>query len=198
MKPLAFICCGVLRREIMEILRQDHPEAEQIFLESMLHMHPEMLREAIDEVMTPRGDRPCLLVYGDCHAHIQETGKQPNCAKTEAINCGDLLLGRELYRTYRNEKAFLFLPEWTERWREVFQTEMGFLDQELARDFMQENQSKLIYLDTGIVPVPRETLDEISEYFSMPIEVITVTLDHLRQKVRVAVQRLEEKATDEC
>ena len=75
---------------------------------------------------------------------------------------------------------------------------MGFLDQELARDFMQENQSKLIYLDTGIVPVPRETLDEISEYFSMPIEVITVTLDHLRQKVRVAVQRLEEKATDEC
>ena len=197
MKPLTVICCSVLRREISEILRQDYPEAEPIFLTSMLHMRPEMLRRAIDEVLSTRLEQSCLLVYGDCHAHIRETAGRPLCTKTDAINCGDLLLGRELYRTFCREKAFLFLPEWTKRWREVFQKELGFSDQSLAREFMQENQSRLVYLDTGLIPVPEKTLVEIAEYFCMPMDVVAVSLDQLRESILSAVQQLEVKAAHE-
>jgi hypothetical protein len=194
MKSLTVICCSVLRREIEEILSRDYPEAEMIFLSSMLHMHPEMLRKAIDGVLLTRPDRPCLLVYGDCHAHIQETAELPLCTKTDAINCGDLLLGRDLYQTFRREKAFLFLPEWTKRWREVFQKELGFSDQSLAREFMQENQSRLIYIDSGLIPVPEKTLFEISEYFSMPMDIVSVSLDQLRETVLSAVKNLEARS----
>ncbi len=197
MKSLSFICCSVLRREIEEFLSQDYPQAEQIFLDSMLHMRPEMLHQAIDQALAARPDRHCLLVYGDCHAYMKETGERPHCTRTDAINCGDLLLGRELYRTYRNGKAFLFLPEWTERWREVFQKELGFSDQSLARDFMQESQRRLVYVDTGLIPVPETTLQEISEFFGMPMEIVPVSLNQLRQAVRSAVERLKAKTAHE-
>jgi len=197
MIPLSFICCSVLRREIESFLRRDYPQAEQVFLDSMLHMHPEKLHQTLDEVLAARADRACLLIYGDCHAHMRETGELPQCAKTDAINCGDLLLGRELYRTYRNGKAFLFLPEWTERWREVFQQELGFKDQALAREFMQESQRQLVYVDTGLIPVPEKTLQEIAEFFNMPMEIVSVSLDQLRRAVRSAVERLEAKTAHE-
>ncbi len=197
MKALSFICCSVLRREIETFLSEDYPEAEQVFLDSMLHMRPEMLHHVIDEAIAARPDRHCLLVYGDCHAHMKEMGRRSDCARTDAINCGDLLLGRDLYRTYRSEKAFLFLPEWTERWREVFQKELGFSDPSLAREFMQESQRRLVYLDTRLIPVPAKTLQEIADFFSMPMEIVSVSLDKLRQAVRSAVQHLEAKAAHE-
>lgn len=192
MKPLTVICCSVLRREIERLLAQDYPGAESVFLDSMLHMHPEKMREAIDKEIAARPDRYCLIVYGDCHAHMRETVGKPNCGKVTGVNCGQLLLGKEHYRTYRNSKTFLFLPEWTERWQEVFITELGFTDRDLAREFMQENQGKLLYLDTGLIPVPLDTLDAIAEYFDMPLDVLPVNLDQLRQAVKEAIDRIDQ------
>ncbi|SHO47920.1 DUF1638 domain-containing protein [Desulfopila aestuarii] len=197
MKPLTVICCSVLRREIEELLAKDYPEAELVFLDSMLHMHPEKMREAIDKEIADRPDRSCLLVYGDCHAHMRETAEGPHCAKVNGVNCGHLLLGTEEYRTCRNSKTFLFLPEWTERWHEVFEKELGFTDRDLAREFMKENQRKLLYLDTGLIPVPQDTLNNIAEFFDMPIGVLPVTLGQLRQAVKDAINRMAQGDTDE-
>ena len=197
MNHFTVVSCSVLLREISEILRLDYPEAEPIFLESMLHMRPEKLRISINEILAARPARPCLLVYGDCHAHIRETGLRLHCQKTDGVNCGELLLGQEVYRACRRENAFLFLPEWTERWREVFEKELGFSDRSLSREFMQENMNKLVYLDTGLIPVPQTILDEISEYFDMPMEILPVSIDQLRQTVRSAYKRLKEQGAHE-
>lgn len=197
MKPLTVICCSVLRREIEDLLSEEYPEAELVFLDSMLHMHPQKMREAIDKEVEARPERRCLLVYGDCHAHMRETAKGPRCTKVNGVNCGHLLLGTEEYRACRNSKIFLFLPEWTERWHEVFEKELGFTDRELAREFMHENQRKLLYLDTGLVPVPQDTLDNIADYFDMPIDVLPVTLERLRQAVKEAVDTMVRGDVDE-
>ncbi len=192
MNLFTVVCCSVLRREIEEVLRQDYPEAQTVFLDSMLHMHPEKLREAMEETLEGMPGQACLLVYGDCHAYMREIERKPLRARTEGVNCSDLLLGREMYKKYQKEKPFFFLPEWTRRWREVFERELGFTDQSLAREFMRENRSELIYLDTGCLSVPEETLKEIAGYFGMPMHVLPVSLDHLRAAVRSAAQRLEQ------
>ena len=58
---------------------------------------------------------------------------------------------------------------------------------------MQENQDSLVYLDTGVIPVPVKTLHEISEFFGMPMGIITVSLDQMLQAVSSAVENLEER-----
>ena len=192
MNPLTVVCCSVLRAEIEIVLREDYPEAQGIFLDSMLHMRPAELHRVMEKTLDnlPRS-RACLLIYGDCHAHMREMARRPLCIRTPGINCCDLLLGREIYAEYRRRKAFFFLPEWTNRWREIFQKELGFTDPSLAREFMQENQRELVYIDTGIQPVPTETLREITVYFRMQVHVLPVSLNPLRTAIRSAVQRLE-------
>ena len=191
MRELTFIVCSVLRREVRTFLRLDYPDAEQLYLNSALHIYPQRLYTTIETALTSRQGRNCVLIYGDCSAHINVLSQGPHCERTRAVNCGELLLGPQLYSEYRNAKAFLFLPEWTERWREIFQQELGFTEAPLAREFMQENQRSLIYLDTGLLAVPTIHLQDIAKFFKMPTEVVTVSLNHLRQVVRFAVQRLE-------
>lgn len=193
MNKLTFIVCSVLAREVQSFLSRDYPGAEELYLDSVLHIYPQKLHKTIDAALAAREKRKCVLIYGDCNAHMKVMSQKPNCIRTEAVNCGELLLGRELYRSYRNEKAFLFLPEWTERWRKIFQQELGFAEPSLAQDFMRENQRSLVYLDTGLIPVPRQHLQEIAEFFNMSVKAVAVSNEHLRQSVKSAVQRLESK-----
>lgn len=192
MKPrILVVCCSVLEKELRAIMKNRRADVDLVFPDSMLHMHPERLHREMERILAEHPAQPCLIVYGDCHAHMENMERAPHRSRTQGVNCAELLMGNERYRNLRKEKAFLFLPEWTERWREVFQEELGFSDGALAGEFMRETRKKLVYLDTGIVPVPVETLKEISRFFGMPVETIRPTLDHLANAVEKALKRLD-------
>ncbi|GAB6094837.1 DUF1638 domain-containing protein [Desulfatiferula olefinivorans] len=185
------LCCSVLKREILSVLGT-MPEADGlVFLDSMLHMRPLSLHRDMQRVLSEQKNRPCLIVYGDCHAHMHEMEQVPGRVRLPGVNCAELLLGPERYAACRREKTFLFLPEWTERWQEVFHKELGFSDRELAREFMGETRKRLAYLDTGLVPVPTKTLDDIASFFNMPVETIPAPLDHLARAVETALMWLD-------
>lgn len=196
-QPLTVICCSVLKKELEAVLAINYPDSEMIFLDSMLHMRPDKLHRTMENVISGKTDKPCLIVYGDCHAYMKELESRPHCVRTAGKNCGELLLGEELYNTCRKDKTFLFLPEWTDRWKEVFQDHLGFADPSLAREFMQENMNHLAYLHTGITPIPEEIILEISEFFAMPVTIMEAPLTHLSLAVESALKRLEGKTPDE-
>ncbi len=83
---------------------------------------------------------------------------------------------------------FFLLPEWTLRWREVFEKELD-LPEKIAKEFMQGMHTKLLYIDTGQVPVPTEHLQEASEMLGLPFEVLRVGLEHLLAGIREALER---------
>ena len=73
--------------------------------------------------------------------------------RTAVINCAQLLLGRARYREAMRDRAFVLLPEWAVRWREVLQNELG-LSEEVACDLLQEHRRELVYIDTGLPKCP--------------------------------------------
>ncbi|MBS1251658.1 MAG: hypothetical protein MAG451_00691 [Anaerolineales bacterium] len=81
------------------------------------------------------------------------------------------------------------MPEWTVRWREIFRDDLG-LTAEVARDFMDEMHTRLLYLDTGIMPVPEKHLQAVSAYTGLPWEVVTVESDHLLDAILSTLEEL--------
>jgi len=63
------------------------------------------------------------------------------------------------------------------------------LNRDNAISLMQEMHRKLVYLDTGLAPVPENALKECSEYFGLPNEVLQVSLGHLRSAIEEALLR---------
>jgi hypothetical protein len=175
-----WLSCGVLRAELTELHRRGDIGGELCFLDSMLHMVPQKLQATLETAIgRPRAEGNCLiLVYGDCCGRMLDLVRQFQVGRVAAINCAQMLVGRARYRELMREQAFILLPEWATRWKEAMQTELG-LSPQVARDLMRDNRSALVYLDTGLSPIPHRALADCAAYSGLTCRIESVGLDHL-------------------
>ena len=190
-KTLIVICCRVFKSEIMALRQRHWPEMTIRFESSMLHMKPDKLASRLDAKLQPEflEHHKALLIYGDCCMEMTDFTKRPGVVRVCGNNCCELLLGKKTYKHLSHEGAFFLFPEWAHRWRHIFSVELG-LNQANAASLMGEMHSKLVYLDTGVVPVPITDLKECSQYCGLPWETLQVSLDPLFKGIQSAWDKL--------
>lgn len=189
---ITMVCCSVFRAEVEVLGKRHWPDIFIRYQNSMLHMKPDALAKRLDQVVEEelqQGHR-VLLIYGDCCLQMAGLEARPEVARTRGNNCCDLLLGREAYRQLSHEGVFFLFPEWTQRWPEIFTLELG-LTTDNAHSLMRDMHSKLVYLDTGVVPVPESTLQSCAQYCGLPCEVRPVSMEPLRCAIEEALIRLQ-------
>jgi hypothetical protein len=186
----AWLSCGVLRAEI-EALRDAHAiDGELHFFDSMLHMQPDRLERTLEpevERLTQMGRR-VILVYGDCCARMLDLARRPGVGRVAAINCAQMLVGHARYRELMRANAFLLLPEWAARWPEAMRHDLGLVG-DLGHALMRDTRRELVYLDTGLCPVPEAALLECSRFAGLPTRVEKAPLDHLLRYLTEAEAR---------
>jgi Protein of unknown function (DUF1638) len=191
------ISCSIFRKEIEALQASGQLDLPVEFLNSMLHMVPakleSRLQEALGSARAQDPDREVVMAYGDCCGHMDTFEAEPGTTRTEGINCCEIILGSEAYRRLRKEGAFFLMPEWALAWKQIFLGQLGLLGP-CAKTFMQEMHSRMIYLDTGLVPVPHEALQEASEFLGLPVEILPVSLDPLLESLKQAAQSKDHHA----
>lgn len=181
------VACSIFRKEIEYLIEQGRLDKDFVFVDSELHMNPRQLDRVLEEMIGPG----CLFCFGDCHARIADQESSGQISKVKGTNCVEIFLGRELYRKLRAEGAFFLLPEWTHKWKRIFKELLGFSDQEVARQFMNEMHTRFIYVDTGVTAVPDQILEEIKSYFQLPCDILKIDLENLENTIKNALKRSE-------
>lgn len=198
-RPPRCISCSIFRREIEALQSSGRLDLSVDYLNSMLHMAPARLEarlgEALTEARERQADQDVVLAFGDCCSHMEAFETEPGTRRTEGINCCEIILGREAYRRLRREGAFFLMPEWALSWKKVFIGHLGLLGP-CAKEFMQEMHTRLVYLDTGILPVPHATLAEASAFLGLPVEIVPVSLDALLHSLLQATHAARPHARD--
>ncbi len=189
---IAVICCSVLRHEVMALMKDNWPGPAIRFLSSMLHMKPDKLANRLDVLIEEarRNGHRVLLVYGDCCMQMEALTEKSGVVRIRGNNCFELILGTAEYRRLSHEGAFFLLPEWTRLWKHIFSVELG-LNQVNAAGLMGDLHKKLVYLDTGIVPVPVDELQNFSKHCGLPWEAMRVFPDQLRAVLNDAIYKLK-------
>jgi len=183
-----WLCCGVLQDEMRALAQEGLIRGRLVFTDSRLHMEPQRLERVLTEHLAAMpGD--VVLVFGDCCATMADLESGPHIGRIQAINCVEMVVGREMYRSLRRNGAFVLLPEWAGRWREIFARELG-LDHKTAQDLMAESHRELVYLDTDVTPVPAQDLDDCSDYVGLPWRVLETDLQCLLRGLHEAERRL--------
>lgn len=179
-----WICCAVLKEEISYLFQQKFIDGDLLFLDSMLHMNPLLLNEKIENAIlqNQRNYDHIFLVYGDCSPGMLDLQDKYHIKRVSACNCIQLLVGKEEYKKYMKNETFVLLPEWTIRWKEVFQNELG-LNENTAKDFMNDTRRDLLYLDTGMIDVPLSMIKECSDYLGLNYRILSIGLDPLLQNL---------------
>lgn len=182
-----WLSCGVLRNELQALLDQGRIKGKLLFLDSMLHMDPPRLEQILYTLLGQQtaAEHCLVLVYGDCCSRMLDLTRQFHAGRVNAINCAQLLVGHCRYRQLMQQEAFLVLPEWAGRWKQIMGRELGLTEQ-LAHDLMGEHRGMLVYLDTGLIPVPEQELEAFARYCGLPWHCETVTLDTMLEMLLAA------------
>ncbi len=194
MSQIICIACSVFRPELTVLQERGQLGFSIRYLDSNLHMAPTTLHKRMTALLEHELNqgRQVLLIYGDCHMHMVDIGASPNVARVQGANCCEILLERKQYKQMFKEKAFYLFPEWALRWREILGVLLD-LDEESTIELMRDMHSKLIYLDTGALPIPEEELKACSEYFGLPCEVLPVSLNHFFTGIHEAIRALKNR-----
>ncbi|MFA6504959.1 MAG: DUF1638 domain-containing protein [Treponemataceae bacterium] len=190
-EKVLLIACGVFQKEYERLPTDLRERLEAHFLDSMLHMRPADLDEAIREWL-PQPPRRAILLFGDCSPHMREFAAHPGTVRVSGINCIEIHLGSERYKTLRHRGSFFMMPEWIDRWEEVFKKELGLGKTDLARDFMRDSATELVYLDTGGESVPQATLAAASNYLGLQFRIEKSRSDRLETALRAALTELND------
>lgn len=184
------IACSIFRNELEQLRKEGALNDEIVYLDSMLHMHPEKLAKNLHRELQKFQGKKVILLYGDCHARIHESGN--SCLKrTTGVNCCHIFLGKERYSELRKKGAFIILPEWLDRWKEVFQVELGFADSKIARRFMNDFHTELVYIDTGFQPVPISILQELSDFTGLSYRIEECNTQNLLNEIQLTRKTLD-------
>jgi PAS domain S-box-containing protein len=184
------VACSVFRMELDDLqARGEVPEPVE-YVDSRLHVDPLALGPELGRAIERhyRHGDGVVLVYGHCHPWMDEQDGLPGTCRVQGVDCPSILLGHELYGELRRAGAFFVLPEWAHRWEETVCLALG-ADQGAARELLQDMHTHLLYLDTGVTPVPREQLEAASRWSGLPLEIRSVPTDRLASAVREAVER---------
>ena len=184
------LICSIFKNEIKFLKEEGLFNHDVKYLTSMLHIKPSKLETVLGKEIVKQGDKSIALIYGDCCPAMLDFSVKTNIKRTEGRNCCELLLGKETYMTFLKDGAFFLMPEWVTRWKEVFLTYLK-LNKSVAVDMMGHFHNYFLYLDSEIVPVPEETLNEISDYFELPWEVAKVDLKKNFLKVLLETIKIE-------
>ena len=187
MSEIKAIACSIFRKEIEHLIAGGKISGDFTFLDSELHMEPKKLEQLIEKLINPG----CLVCYGDCHSRMAEQELNGELSRIAGLNCVEIFLGRETYRKLRREGAFFLLPEWTHKWEHIFKDLLGFSEQNVAVEFMNEMHTKFIYVNTGVDQVPHDVLSAISSYFALPVEILDIDLIHLENAIKNGLKQMK-------
>lgn len=184
-KDVLGISCGILKGEIEHLIAEGKLNIPFIFLDSALHVEPTKLHNALQKCVSHYSSeyRALLLIYGDCHAFMNEIEIDSKVIRAKCLNCCELLLGKEEYRTLSGVGSFYILHDWALNWEEIFKIKLG-LNEAVASEVMRATHSELVYLDTGVHEVPIKILKDMSEYMGLPYRILLVSLDNILYSVQ--------------
>ena len=189
------ISCSIFKNEIEHLKTEGKINVPVVFVNSMLHLVPKELQETLDTKIKEYSSYKVVLVFGDCHARMIDYSNNKNIVRTPGINCCEIFLGSVDYKRIRKEGAFILMPEWADRWKEVFMDYMGFKKPKELNEFMTDMHKKLVYIDTGFQTRNNQLLNEIAEYTGLPLEIYQSSISNL-EAVLVELIKNEEIIKD--
>jgi hypothetical protein len=191
---LEIIACSIFKYELEKIAQLHNVHIPVSFYNSYLHLFPADLSKELTEKIENKINehKKVILVCGDCHPFMKEMSNKENVSKIPGCNCVEIMLGKELRRKLQKEGAFFLLPEWTVRWREIFK-ELLELPPEHIKSLLNEQHKKFVYLDTGVLPVPYNEIKECADFFKLPYEIETISIDFFLNALQTLIDKMEEK-----
>jgi hypothetical protein len=176
MKEIAFIVCGALAREVLEIKQKYGWEADILGVPSLLHNNPENITPAVlQRIQQAKKEyKRIIVVYGDCGT----SGELDSLLEREGVK---RVSGPHCYEMYANGKfeelmdgtpgTFFFTDYLVRSFDHLVLEGLGIDKHPQLRDDYFKNYSQIVYLAQHDDPDLRERARWAADQLDLPLEI---------------------------
>jgi hypothetical protein len=192
------LSCGVLKREIQELVKRGDLDADLVFVSGSFHMDYALLEKNLREVLRrtlPRFSGRIILVYGDLclgtNNEMKKLAEEYGVIKVDAVNCIDCLLGgRGKFFEVDPTHELLLLDPGMIAFYMYFKkkTQQEGIDEETLRQFFSGLKGIMLLDALGET---EKNVEEIAKLnFGLPVlEIKKIGLDNLKLVISEAIER---------
>ena len=180
--------CGILRREVEFLIRENGWPLDTDWLDSSLHVNFEKLARELRTGFLRNKGRDIAVFYGCCHPRMEDILETAHTFRTEGQNCVEMLLGRETFMRELSTGAFFLLEDWALRWDEVMGKTFGN-NPAVVREIFQLSSKSLLCLRTPCSGDFEKFAFAAGEAIGLPVRWMDVGLDQLEDVLRRVVLR---------
>ena len=188
-KPF-IISCGVMEKEIKQLLARGKLDADVVFLNKYLHIDYEKLRQALKASLIKHQDKNPVVIYGDVclgfNGEMKKLVEECGATKVDALNCIDCMLGGSgRLLEIDPDHIFLFLTPAFIEWFEDMKC--GTIEETRKKFSMLRG---IISVDSiGDLDTFKDRIDHISEQTGLPVlEHKSTGLDGLKSVILKALE----------
>ena len=195
-QPIGVLCCHGLQVEVEETLRR--LQRRDITIETFPTLCYQSRVSTTDPIaamhrLLERAEQFVAICMNCCWGKLDTPHARERMVAIRLETQGEAFLGADATIRALDEGCFITHRGWLEQWRSTIEVEWGF-DRDTARAFYAQSSRKILLLDTGIVPIEVDRVEELSEFLALPVETRFVGISHLEALLAGAIAELEAKA----
>ena len=189
-KPF-IISCGVMEKEIKQLLKKGELDADAVFLNKYLHINYEKLRQALQTSLLRHRDKKPVVIYGDAclgfNGEMKKLVDECGATKVDALNCIDCMLGGSgRLLEIDPDHIYLFLTPAFIEWFE----DMNRGTIEETRKMFSMLKGIILVDSMGDLDAFRDRIDQISKQTGLPVlEHKRAGLDGLKAVILKALEK---------
>lgn len=172
----AFIICGALAREILDIIRRHGWKVDVIGVPALDHMYPERIAPDVEQrllTLREQYDR-VIVVYGDCGSRgaLDEVLERYGIERVAGPHCYEMYGGQTFHELMEEEPGTFFLTDFLVRsFRGTVLKGLGLDRHPELKDEYFRNYRRIVYLVQNRDPELVEKAHQIAEDLGLPLEI---------------------------
>jgi hypothetical protein len=198
MKRAAFVLCGALAREVMDIARRREWDVAFYGVDAQAHMRPERIAPLVERKLCeliPHFER-IIVVYGDCGTGgvLDEVLRRYNVPRIAGPHCYEMYGGATFNALMDEEPGTFFLTDFLLRGFDgLVWKGLGLDRYPILKDTYFANYKRLVYLaqrdDGALVEKAREVADRLG----LPLEVRHTAYGELETRLAGLMSEIDQE-----
>lgn len=180
------VVCSILAKEVEKVMEELGLGTRVHYIDASLHVDlgkmEQALIQSLDELKI-MNEQPALILGTKCHPDIQKIAEDYSSNIICGSNCIEILLGTEKLQELEKECETFFITDgWLKYWKSIFcGGELGWDPVDGRMNFSR--YERILLLDANLNEFTDEDILEFFEFTGVPIEIITISLDILKEKM---------------
>lgn len=188
-ESLVLLGCGILKKEIALLCKNNNWAIETHYLDSSLHIDFDCLYKGLNSLLVKYQESNTIVFYGCCHPLMDKILENGKTNRTIGQNCVDMLLGSELFSEELAKGAFFILEDWAHRWEFIITKAFGTKKPDLIREMFKGDHKYLLCLRTPCSNNFTAEAEKAGKFVDLPVRWMDVGLNNLESVLQSAITR---------